>query len=150
LHITTHAGEWNGPASVREALEKLGAERIGHGVRVVEDAALLKRVIEQAIVLEICPTSNLHSGVVESFKTHPLRRLFDAGVKTTINTDDPLISNITLTDEYVVAVKHFGFTIDEIKQQILTAAEGSFLKPDAREKLVTQFRGWLEESETIN
>ena len=101
LHVTPHAGETSGPESVWAALRVLGAERIGHGVRAVEDPALVAYLAEHHIALEVCPTSNVRLGVFPSLATHPLRRLYDAGVPVTVNSDDPPLFNTTLTDEYL-------------------------------------------------
>src|SRR5438046_427666 len=89
LHAAPHAGEAAGPASMRSALDALGAERIQHGVRAVEDLALLAELVERQIPLAVCPTSNLRLGVVPSLDAHPLRRLWDAGAIVPVNTDDP-------------------------------------------------------------
>jgi adenosine deaminase len=116
LGITVHAGEAAGAESVRVAVETLGATRIGHGVRVVEDLELVKQIANMGVVLEICPTSNLYTGAVSSLQEHPVRRLCDAGVQVTISTDDPSVCKTTLTDEYLLLAKQFGFTLDEILQ----------------------------------
>jgi len=89
LRAAPHAGEAAGPASIRSALDALGAERIQHGVRAVEDLALLAEIVERRIALAVCPTSNLRLGVVPSLDAHPLRRLWDAGAIVSVNTDDP-------------------------------------------------------------
>lgn len=143
LHVTIHAGEWGGSANVREALDSLGAERIGHGVRAVDDADLVRYLIERGVALEMCPTSNYQSGVVESWATHPLPHLVRQQVCATINTDDPLVSGITLTDELERAVSHLSLTVDEIKQQMLVAAQSAFLPDDERAALVDQFSAWM-------
>jgi adenosine deaminase len=147
LHTTVHAGEWAGAESVIDALEHLDAERIGHGIRAVEDTEVISRLADRATTLEICPTSNLHSGVVEDLEQHPLIDLFQAGVKTTVNTDDPLISNVTLTTELLDVMFNMRLTVEDIKQQIIHAAEGAFLPPGEREALVLQFRQALAEDQ---
>lgn len=143
LHVTIHAGEWGGSANVREALDNLGAERIGHGVRAVDDDDLVRYLVERGITLEMCPTSNYQSGVVESWATHPLPHLVRQQVCATINTDDPLVSGITLTDELERAVSHLSLTVDEIKRRTLVAAQAAFLPDDERAALVDQFSAWL-------
>jgi len=140
LGIVVHAGEWTGPATVREAIEDLGAMRIGHGVRVVEDPSVAALARERGIAFEVCVTSNLQSGVIQRITDHPLREMFRMDLKATINTDDPSISNINLTDEYEVAVEDLGFTPDEIKRAILTSASCAFQLPAVRERLVKQFK----------
>ncbi|PJF26784.1 MAG: adenosine deaminase [Phototrophicales bacterium] len=143
LGVTIHAGEWSGADSVREAVCDLGAERIGHGVRAAEDRELCDLLADRGTVLEVCPTSNYHSGVVSGYDTHPLTTLIQRGVRTTINTDDPLISNITLSDELVNVTSFMPLSLTEVKRQQLIAAEAAFLKPEARAKLVSQFREWM-------
>lgn len=143
LGITIHAGEWAGPESVREAVVELGAERIGHGVRAAEDPALCALLAERGTVLEVCPTSNYHSGVVEGYQKHPLSGLVERGVRATLNTDDPLISNITLSDELINAVNFMSLSIDDMKRMQMVSAQAAFLKPEARAQLVEQFRGWM-------
>ncbi len=127
LHITVHAGEWGGPENIRQAILELGAERIGHGVRVVEDPDVLALVRERQIPLEVCVTSNYQSGVVPSLDEHPLPRLIQEGVTITLNTDDPSISNITLSDEYRLVLEDFGLPYAALTKCITNAARASFL-----------------------
>jgi adenosine deaminase len=143
LGVTIHAGEWAGADNVREAVEILGADRIGHGIRSVEDPSVLEMLREQQTVLEICPTSNVQSGVVEDFGAHPLNALYLGGIETTINTDDPLICNVTMSDEIAQVVRSTPLTLDDVKQNILTAARASFLPPNQRDALVAQYEAWL-------
>src|SRR5262249_40390457 len=89
--------------------------------------------------LEICPTSNIHSGAVASWEQHPLSRLYRRGVLTSINTDDPLVSDITLTDELVRVVEYMALTVDDVKRHMLNAANAAFLPPDERKILISQF-----------
>lgn len=143
LGITIHAGEWAGASSVREAVCDLNADRVGHGIRTVEDDELCAILTDLGTVLEVCPTSNYHSGVVSDYTVHPLPELFGRRLRTTINTDDPLISNITLSDELINVLSFTPLTLEDIKQHQITAAAAAFLKPDARERLIAQFREWL-------
>jgi adenosine deaminase len=143
LGLVAHAGEWSGAPTVRHAIEVLGVQRIGHGVRVVEDPAVAGLARERGVVFEVCVTSNVQSGVVPRLAAHPLRDMLDRGLKTTLNTDDPAISNITLTDEYVTAVADLGLTPAEVRRSILTAAQAAFLPPPARAALVERFRASL-------
>jgi adenosine deaminase len=133
LHVSIHAGEWGGPENVRQAIQDFGAERIGHGVRVMEDASVVALAAERHIPFEVCVTSNYQSGVVRSLAEHPLPAMLQAGLNVTINTDDPSISRITLGDEYRLAVRDLGVPQSVLKERILAAAQASFL-PDA-EKL---------------
>jgi aminodeoxyfutalosine deaminase len=114
LHLLAHAGEGTSPESIWAALE-LGAERIGHGISAIDDPALLRHLRDRDIPLEVCITSNLVSGVVKSMAEHPVRRLFDAGVPILINTDDPAMFRCTLTGEYELAAREFGFTQAELE-----------------------------------
>jgi len=143
LGVTVHAGEWGELENIRTAVAVLHADRIGHGVRAWEDMALCDWLIERGVVLEVCPTSNVHSGAVRDWAQHPLSQLYRHGVITTLNTDDPLVSNITLTDELVRVVEHMGFTVHDIKQHMLNAAKAAFLPPQEREILVSQFESAL-------
>ncbi len=143
LGVTIHAGEWAGAPSVREAVEGLSADRIGHGIHAVEDLALVDLLAERGTVLEVCPTSNFLSGAVDDFGLHPLITLYRSGVRTTINTDDPLVCSIGMSDEVVQVLTNMPLTIEDVKQNILTAARASFLPADQRETLVAQFQSWL-------
>ena len=114
LRLTAHAGESMGPESVWAALG-LGAERIGHGIAAAHDPELMRHLRERDIPLEICITSNLVTGVVARMEDHPVRRLYDAGVPITLNTDDPAMFGCTLTGEYRLAARHFGFSEAELR-----------------------------------
>jgi adenosine deaminase len=127
LRLTVHAGEWGGAQNVREAIEALGAERIGHGVRVLEDPRVVDLARERGTVFDVCLTSNYQSGVVPALSAHPLARMINAGLKVTLNTDDPSISAITLSDEYRLALEDLGLPPAELAGCILTAARASFL-----------------------
>ncbi len=135
LHITVHAGEWGGAENIREAIEDLGAERIGHGVRILEDPSVVALARERGIVFEVCQTSNYQSGVVASPGSHPLRQMFAAGLQVTINTDDPAISGITLADEFCLAARQQGLTQDALKKILFAAVEAAFLPAAARSRL---------------
>jgi len=140
LNITVHAGEAGGAANVREAVELLGAQRIGHGMRAIENSQVVRLIRDHGVTLEICPTSNLQTGAVRHFGQHPLTDLMALGVRVTINTDDPSISDTTLTDEYMAVMLAMGTTLEQIKLAIVTAAEGSFQPPEERERLAAWFR----------
>ncbi len=145
LGITVHAGEWFGPRNIKDAISVMGADRIGHGVRVVEDSKVAQLARESKTMFEVCPTSNLHSGVFPAAKYHPLRDMIDLGIKASINTDDPAISNITLTDELALALGPLGLTLDNVKGAILNAAQSAFLPPDEKAALVAYFTEALKD-----
>jgi len=113
LRLLCHAGETTDATSVWEALD-IGAERIGHGIRAIDDPVLVAHLAEKKIPLEICITSNVRTGAVVSLKEHPVRRLYDAGVPIILNTDDPALFDCTLTSEYDLARREFGFTEEEV------------------------------------
>ncbi len=140
LGVTVHAGEAGGAGNVREAIELLGAQRIGHGVRTIENSDVVQLVHERDVTLEICPTSNLQTGVVRHLGQHPLPDLLALNLRVTINTDDPSVSDTTLTDEYLVVMLAMGVPLEQIKHTIVMAAEGSFQPPDERKRLAEWFR----------
>lgn len=143
LGITIHAGEWAGAASVWDAIGNLGASRVGHGITVLEDPALVQVLVDREITLEVCPSSNYLSGIVDSLEDHPLQALTRRHVLTTLNTDDPLLCNITLSDEIAVVMEHMDITLDDIKQYMLRAARAAFLPSSEREDLIRQFQGFM-------
>jgi adenosine deaminase len=136
LHVIAHAGEADGPASVRQALDDLGVERVGHGVRSVEDPALLDLLAERQVPLEVCPTSNVQTSTVASYAEHPLRRLLEHGLLCTLNTDDPSISGIDLPHEYRVARSELGLGDDELAALQDNALTAAFLSDAERRDLV--------------
>jgi aminodeoxyfutalosine deaminase len=129
LHSAPHAGETAGPESIWGALRALGAERLGHGVRAVEDPSLLEYLAEQHIALEVCPTSNVRLGVYPSLEEHPLRRLIDAGALVTINTDTPAIFDISLSSELALLETRFGLQREGVERIVRNAFEVSFDAP---------------------
>jgi adenosine deaminase len=136
LHSTVHAGEWGGAFNVAEAIVTFGAERIGHGVRVLEDPSIVDLAASRRTAFEVCITSNHQTGVVPSLQEHPIRRMLDRGLNVTLNTDDPSISRITLGHEYQLVCKEFGFTLVELRERVLAAAQAAFLPPAERQVLV--------------
>jgi adenosine deaminase len=141
LHCVPHAGEVAGPESVWGALNALGAERLGHGVRSVEDPALVNHLRERQIPLEVCPTSNLCLGVYATYEEHPVRWLWDQGLHVTVNSDDPPMFNTDLVREYQVLADHLGFTAAELECLSLNALRASFLPAGRKAALEEDFRG---------
>ncbi len=135
LHVTVHAGEADGAASVRAAIEDLGAERIGHGIRAIEDRSVLDLLAGRQIGLEVCLTSNLHTGVVADYASHPARRLLECGIPLCLNTDDPGISGIDLPHEYRVAAPAVGLDRQAIRETQRHALEMAFLEAADRAAL---------------
>ncbi len=140
LHATPHAGELCGPESVRQAVEALGAERIGHGVRAVEEPALLAELKRRGVALEVCPTSNVCLGVCEGYAGHALPALIAAGVPLSIGSDDPPLFNITLTDELLLLHRAFGLRVEQIDELVLNGVRHSFLPAPRRAELEAAFR----------
>ena len=135
--VTVHAGEATGAESIWQAIRDLGATRIGHGIRAVEDAALLDYLAEYRVGLETNLTSNVQTSVVASYADHPLRELLTSGVLASINSDDPTISGIDLPYEYNVAAPAAGLTPEQIRQVQTNALETAFLSAEERQSLLT-------------
>ncbi len=135
LGVTAHAGEWSSAASVRHAIERLGARRIGHGVRVVEDDGVTALAREHDVVFEVCLTSNLDTGVAAGLSLHPLPRMLAAGLRVTLNSDDPGLSNCTLTGEYEKALSLPGIDQAALNGMLVEAANASFQPSLARQAL---------------
>ncbi len=140
-HITVHAGEAAGPESIWQAVRLLGAERLGHAVRAVDDPALLDYLAEKRIGVESCLTSNVQTGCVTNYRSHPLRRFLEHGILATINTDDPGISGITLRYEYEVAAPQAGLSAAQIRQAQENALEAAFLSASEKQMLRDRRRG---------
>ncbi len=124
-----------GPASVREALDPLGVERVDHGIRAIENPALVARLARDGVPLAVCPTSNVRTGAVPSLAQHPLRRLHDAGVRVTVNSDDPTFFGPSVTDELWLCMTTFGFMSRELADLAEQAAQATFLAGAARARL---------------
>ena len=142
LHTTAHAGEAAGAASVWGAVRALRAERIGHGTRASEDAALLDYLAAQKIPLELCPLSNVRTGVVASVAHHPARRFFERGIVITINTDDPKMFGNSLAAEYRALETDLGFSRQDIRQVLLNAVSATWLPAARQQTLAAELRAY--------
>lgn len=138
LSCTCHAGEVAGPESIRAALTHLPIKRVGHGVRAIDDPNLIVQLAEQGIVLEVCPTSNIATGVFASYAEHPLKALRDAGCAITLNSDDPPYFKTTIGREYQIAADHFGFDDIALRDITHTAIAESFADPELKIRLLTR------------
>lgn len=148
FHTTVHAGEAAGATSIWEAIRELKAERIGHGTRAEEDPALVAHLIERRIPLEMCPVSNVRTRVVRSLREHPIRRYFEAGMVVTVNTDDPMMFQTHLADEYRRLETECGWTRAEIRRLILAAIESSWASDEKKRARVAEFTrdpAWSEQ-----
>lgn len=147
LSLTIHAGEWGSAENVSEAILYLGADRIGHGVRVLEDPDITLLARDRQIPFEVCVTSNYQSGVFTSLTSHPLPRMLAHGLNITINTDDPSISQITLSHEYRTVCEDMDLELDTLRERVLSAARASFLPEDEKAALVAQINTEFPQAE---
>jgi adenosine deaminase len=135
LGCSVHAGEWAGPESVRAGLE-LPVTRIGHGVRAIEDPALVGELAERGMVLECCPTSNVVLGVFPSYEDHPIPRLVEAGVRVTLGSDDPPWFGASIGGEYAVCAERFGYDDERLRAITRTAIEAAFCDETLKQGLI--------------
>jgi adenosine deaminase len=145
LAVTVHAGEGDGAHSIHEAVHICGADRIGHGTRLIEDPELTQYVNDRRIALEVCLTSNVQTRVADSYATHPIREYFDRGLNVTLNTDNRLMSATTLTDEYVIAAEQLGFTMEELAGIALNGFESAFLPWEDRLVLIEEVSDTIDD-----
>jgi len=150
LYITAHAGECKNCSAenIYEAIEIIQADRIGHGVQAMKNPKVLELLKQKQIPLEMCPTSNIQTAAIAGLAHHPMLAYHRMGIPVTINTDDPSISNITLTDEYIVAIRGIGITLNDLKTMVLNAAHAAFLPATERAALIAQFKQTLQGLET--
>lgn len=142
LKRTVHAGESSGSEGVRDAIELLGADRIDHGVRAIDDAEVVALLVDKAIPLGICPTSNLALGVYPSIDAHPVERLRQAGVRLSLNTDDPGLLHTDLPQEYRLVAGHFDWSEAVLRQVAATSIDASFANGDIKAGLHRQLAAW--------
>ncbi len=147
FRTTAHAGEADGPESVRQAIEALHVDRIGHGVRAAEDRTLVALLAERKIPLEVCPTSNVSTGIVPSWEEHPVCSLIDAGVPVTINTDDPKMFGVSLAEEYGRLQETFSLPDESIVKRIEEAIDASWASASTKASLLSRLRTYLDEEE---
>ena len=135
LRLTAHAGEWGGPQSIRDALADLGVERIGHGVRAIEDLALVDELAERGVVLEVCPGSNIALGVFADWRKHPINELDRRGVKVTVSTDDPPFFHTTMEREFQMLNRAFDWDEGQFARINRTALDAAFCDADTRTRI---------------
>ena len=135
IPYTIHAGEADGPKSVYKALE-YGTKRLGHGVRSLEDPALIEKIVREGITLELCPTSNVHTCMFPCIEEYPIRKLMDAGVKVTVNTDNMTVSNVTLGSEFEKLIAAFSLTDVEIKDIAKNSVNACFAADKTKKELL--------------
>ena len=143
INVTIHAGEAYGPSSIDQALHVCGAHRIGHGCRLREDGDLLHYVVDHRIPLECCPSSNVQTGAVRSLDTHPLRLYYNLGARVTVNTDNRLITDTTVSKELYLAHKHMGLGLADLKQIVLNGFKSAFLPFHERRAMLRAIAGEL-------
>ena len=141
-----HAGEWAGPQSVWETLEQLQPDRIGHGVRAIEDPRLVEHLANRGIPLEVCPTSNVATGAIATPIVHPFPKLRDSGVIVTLNSDDPGMFGSWVTDQYELARDTWGLSDEELADLAHTAVRTSFADDDIKREIEQGIDDWLAES----
>ena len=143
LHSVPHAGETTGPQTIWDAIRDLGAERIEHGISAVQDPSLLDHLAEHGITLDVCPTSNVALKVVTDLDSHPIRELVAAGVRVTVNSDDPPMFATTLNNEYAIAARLLGLDEAGVADLARTAVEASFLDDAGKQRLRSEIDAYL-------
>lgn len=143
IPFTCHAGDSQGPDTVRDALN-FGAKRIGHGHHIYEDMSLVERAIREGVTLEICITSNIQCCTQPSFEEHPIKKLYDMGVYTTLNTDNMVLSGVTLDSEYQLAMERCGLTLNDIIQMNIYSANAAFMPDGYRQQLIDELKAKMQ------
>ena len=143
MHLTTHYGESTGPQFPREAIEALTTERLGHGVGVAGDPEVVALARERNVTLEMCPTSNHRTNAVKRISEHPAGRLLGDDVPVTINTDNPRLFAIDLTNELEACVRDLGFTDDDLRRVTRNALDASFVDQDRKRDVTSRHLGWV-------
>ena len=145
INATIHAGEAYGPSSIHQAIHHCGAHRIGHGTRLKENKDLMNYVNDHRITLEVCLTSNWQTRSIRSLKYHPLKYYYDQGIRVTINTDNRLMSGTTLTKEFLLAHKLFGFKLHDFREMIIMAMKSAFIPYAERKQMIRNIADELEQ-----
>ena len=145
INATIHAGEAFGPSSIHQAIHHCGAHRIGHGTRLKENKDLMNYVNDHRITLEVCLTSNWQTRSIRSLKYHPLKYYYDQGIRVTINTDNRLMSGTTMTREFLLAHKLFGFKLHDFREMIIMAMKSAFLPYGERKQMIRNIADELEQ-----
>jgi len=145
VNCTVHAGEAYGPESIAQALHYCGAHRIGHGVRLREDGDLLNYVNDHRIPIECCPSSNVQTGAVEEFAAHPFKFYLDFGIRVTVNTDNRLITNTTVTQELGLLAKQFDLNLSDVKNVLIAGFKSAFLTFHDRAQLIRRTQREIDE-----
>jgi len=145
INATIHAGEAFGPSSIHQAIHHCGAHRIGHGTRLKENKDLMNYVNDHRITLEVCLTSNWQTRSIRSLKYHPLKYYYDQGIRVTLNTDNRLMSGTTLTKEFLLAHKLFGFKLHDFREMIIMAMKSAFLPYSERKQMIRNIADELEQ-----
>ncbi len=149
LRLTAHAGETAGPDSIRAAVELLGAERIGHGLTILADPEVTSLVRDRGIALEVCPTSNVATGLIARFEDHPLPKMLDAGLAITLNSDDPAMFGTSLTGEFEQAARCFALSRGQLASLCENAIRASFLAEDDKAKLFGELSAGRSTSQDV-
>lgn len=144
--LKAHAGEKAGAESIRDTLDSLKVKRIQHGTTAIEDDALMHRLVEEGVTLDLCPTSNVKLGVVASYATHPLKDFMQRGIRCTINTDDPMVFGCTLTSELKTAVICCGLSLADIAQTQRTAFENALMPDEKRQAILHEIDALVTEA----
>ncbi len=146
VNVTIHAGEAYGPGSIAQAVHKCGAHRIGHGVRLREDGDLLNYLNDHRVPIEMCPSSNVQTGSVAGLSSHPLKFYFDFGLRVTVNTDNRLITDTTITKELTIAHQDMGFTLEDICTLLVQGFKSAFLPFREKQDLLRQVNAEISQT----
>ena len=144
INTTLHAGEAFGPESIHQAIHYCGAHRIGHGTRLMEDKELMNYVNDHRIAMEVCLTSNVHTRTVRSLIEHPFKYYYEQGIRVTLNTDNRLVSDTTLSKEYLVAHETFGLTLNDFREIIINGFKSAFMSHQRRSAMIRKVVDELE------